>query len=62
MTEVQDSTGYDQAMEEYYYKKSVYDKTIEDSDIDDDTIILDSVLMEHLDEDLDQFFDELMKQ
>ena len=30
MTEVQDSTGYDQAMEEYYYKKSVYDKTIED--------------------------------
>lgn len=30
--------------------------------VDDDTIILDSVLMEHLDEDLDQFFDELMKQ
>ena len=30
MTEVQDTTGYDQAMNEYYYKKSVYDKTIED--------------------------------
>ena len=30
MTEVQDSTGYDQAMQEYYYKKAVYDKTIED--------------------------------
>ena len=30
--------------------------------VDDDTIILDSVLMEHLDEDLDRFFDELMKQ
>ena len=30
MTEVQDTTGYDQAMNEYYYKKAVYDKTIED--------------------------------
>ena len=30
MTEVQDTTGYDQAMQEYYYKKAVYDKTIED--------------------------------
>ena len=30
MTEVQDSTGYDAAMQEYYYKKAVYDKTIED--------------------------------
>ena len=30
MTEVQDTTGYDEAMQEYYYKKAVYDKTIED--------------------------------
>ena len=30
MTEVQDSAGYDQAMQQYYYKKEVYDKTIED--------------------------------
>jgi len=30
MTEVQDTAGYDAAMNEYYYKKSVYDKTIED--------------------------------
>lgn len=30
MTEVQDTTGYDAAMQEYYYKKAVYDKTIED--------------------------------
>ena len=30
MTEVQDTTGYDTAMNEYYYKKAVYDKTIED--------------------------------
>ena len=30
MTEVQDSNGYDQAMQQYYYKKEVYDKTIED--------------------------------